>query len=301
MDSTQKNEIWKSLQPFVYGGTAGMFATTCIQPIDLVKVRIQLSGEGGASASRNPFAVGATIVRSDGFFSLYRGLSAGLLRQATYTTARMGMFRTFTEKLKGPDGKITFSQRVACSLTAGGLGSIVGNPCDLALVRMQADSLLPVDQRRNYKNVLDALVKIAKTDGILGWWRGCLPTVARAMSLNVGMLATYDQAKDKITSHLGAGKVTNFASSAVAGFFASFMSLPFDFVKTRMQKMKSLPDGSMPYKGTLDCFVKVGKTEGPLAFYNGFVTYYFRIAPHAMITLLAVEGLRTVFGDAHSK
>ena len=36
-------------------------------------------------------------------------------------------------------------------MTAGGLGSFVGNPCDLALVRMQADTTLPEAERRNYK------------------------------------------------------------------------------------------------------------------------------------------------------
>ena len=37
------------------------------------------------------------IIAQDGFGALYKGLSAGLLRQATYTTARMGIF----EELKG--------------------------------------------------------------------------------------------------------------------------------------------------------------------------------------------------------
>lgn len=35
------------------------------------------------------------------------------------------------------------------------------------------------------------------------------------------------------------------------------MSLPFDFVKTRIQKMKPDVNGIMPYKGTWDCIVKV--------------------------------------------
>ena len=34
----------------------------------------------------------------------------------------------------------------------------------------------------------------------------------------------------------------------IAGFFAAGCSLPFDFVKTRMQRMDRLPDGSYPYK-----------------------------------------------------
>lgn len=45
----------------------------------------------------------------------------------------------------------------------------------------------------------------------------------------------------------------------IAGFFASAASLPFDFVKTRLQKMTPNPDGTMPYKGSLDCALKTLK------------------------------------------
>lgn len=44
-----------------------------------------------------------------------------------------------------------------CGLTAGGLAAIVGTPADVALIRMQADTTAPPDQRRGYKNVFDAL------------------------------------------------------------------------------------------------------------------------------------------------
>jgi len=286
----QQSSVFKSVAPFVRGGMAGMLATSCIQPIDMIKVRIQLAGE--SAAVTNPFKIAANIVRNEGIPTFYKGLSAGLLRQATYTTARMGIFRKVTDKIKDPvTGQLTFAKRATAGLVAGGLGSIIGNPCDLALIRMQADSLLPAAERRGYTNVGNALSTIVRQEGVLGLWRGCAPTIARAMALNVGMLATYDQAKEVLTAKMGQGKTTNFASSAVAGFFASFLSLPFDFIKTRMQKMSPLADGTMPYKGSLDCAMKVARTEGPLAFYAGFPTFYFRIAPHAMITLMAVEYL----------
>lgn len=38
-------------------------------------------------------------------------------------------------------------------------------------------------------------------------------------------------------------------------------SLPFDFIKTRMQKMDKGPDGKLPYAGSIDCAVKTFKTE----------------------------------------
>lgn len=44
-------------------------------------------------------AVGAAIVKQDGVGALYKGLSAGLLRQATYTTARLGIYQIFTDNL----------------------------------------------------------------------------------------------------------------------------------------------------------------------------------------------------------
>ncbi len=73
------------------------------------------------------------------------------------------------------------------------------------------------------------------------------------------------------------------SASAIAGFFASFFSLPFDFVKTRLQKQHKGPDGKLPYSGMADCFAKVTRQEGILRFYRGFGTYYVRIAPHAYV------------------
>ena len=45
-------------------------------------------------------AVAKEIIAKDGAGGLYKGLSAGLLRQATYTTARLGMFQIFSDLLK---------------------------------------------------------------------------------------------------------------------------------------------------------------------------------------------------------
>lgn len=63
------------------------------------------------------------------------------MRQAVYTTARMGFFDTFmgmaTSRAKAADRPLTFAERGAAGLTAGGLAAVLGNPCDLALIRMR--------------------------------------------------------------------------------------------------------------------------------------------------------------------
>jgi solute carrier family 25 oxoglutarate transporter 11 len=101
------------------------------------------------------------------------------------------------------------------------------------------------------------------------------------MALNFGQLAFFSEAKQRLAGTDLSPKTQTLTASAIAGFFASFFSLPFDFVKTRLQKQTRRPDGTLPYKGMVDCFAKVAREEGLLRFYRGFSTYYVRIAPHA--------------------
>lgn len=75
-----------------------MGATLIVQPVDLVKNRMQMSGEGGAKRDHaNSFQAVKNIIRNEGVLALYGGLSANLFRQATYTTARMGFYQLMTE------------------------------------------------------------------------------------------------------------------------------------------------------------------------------------------------------------
>jgi solute carrier family 25 oxoglutarate transporter 11 len=283
--------------PFINGGLSGMVATAFIQPVDMIKVRIQLSGEGSAGGPKaGPFTVARQIVSSGKVLDLYTGLSAGLLRQAVYTTARIGFFDTLmgnlTKRAKDQGTQIGFKERATAGLTAGGIAAMIGNPADLALIRMQSDGLKPLAERKNYKSVIDALSSIAKSEGVGALWAGAAPTVVRAMALNFGQLAFFSEAKAQLkTNTEWSARTQTLTASAVAGFFASFFSLPFDFVKTRLQKQSKGPDGKLPYKGMADCFKKVAAEEGVMRFYRGFGTYYVRIAPHAMVTLIVADYL----------
>mgnify|MGYP004707367011 CR=1 FL=1 len=90
--------------------------------------------------------------------------------------------------------------------TAGAIGACVGSPADLSLIRMQADATLPAAQRRNYKNAFHALYRITADEGVLALWKGAGPTVVRAMALNMGMLASYDQSVEFFRDSLGFGE-----------------------------------------------------------------------------------------------
>ena len=71
---------------------------------------------------------------------------------------------------------------------------MIATPCDLVLVRMQADKRpdIPEEQRRNYKNVFDAFGRIIKEEGLPKLWTGGVITMCRAMAMNCCQLVSFD-------------------------------------------------------------------------------------------------------------
>uniref|UniRef100_A0A8H7KE50 Mitochondrial thiamine pyrophosphate carrier 1 n=1 Tax=Bionectria ochroleuca TaxID=29856 RepID=A0A8H7KE50_BIOOC len=230
-----------TIRPFLIGGASGLVATTVIHPIDVVKVRVQLAGQASKTGSRSsPFTVAREIVAKGKFLDLYQGISAGYLRQIVYGTARMGLFYTFEDKLKKrahlQGREISFIDRGIAGLFAGGLGSFVGTPTEVALIRMQSDGAKPLPERANYRSVIDALNTIVRKEGIRGLWSGATPTIVRACSTNFGQLASFSESKHQLSKHTNMPELyQSLAASAISGTVAATLSLPFDFVKTRMQ------------------------------------------------------------------
>ena len=82
-----------------------MAATCFVQPLDLVKNRMQVMKVAEGAQRPSSASVLINVVKNEGLFTLYNGLSAGLLRQATYTTTRLGVYQFLFEQFSSNDGK----------------------------------------------------------------------------------------------------------------------------------------------------------------------------------------------------
>ncbi|EDQ90600.1 uncharacterized protein MONBRDRAFT_18424 [Monosiga brevicollis MX1] len=285
---------------FIFGGLAGMAATCFVQPLDLIKNRMQLAGGWRGGGQSLSFAQTlSAIVRNEGALAVYTGLSAGLLRQATYTTTRLGVYTTLFDHFSNPNGTPpSFATKVAIGLTAGASGAIVGTPAEVALIRMSADGALPAAERRGYTGVGNALVRVAREEGIATLWRGCVPTVARAMVLNATQLASYSEAKQAIQSNYQVpdGLKLHFLASMVSGVLTTVASMPVDIVKTRIQNMRTI-NGVPEYSGVADVLGKVVRQEGFFALWKGFLPYYSRLGPHTVLTFIFLEQLNKLYAS----
>ena len=198
-------------------------------------------------------------------------LGAALLRQATYTTTRLGVYNSLEERFTGSDGKPPpFLVKAGIGMTAGAVGAVVGTPSEVALIRMMSDGQLPAAQRRGYKNVFDALRRVVVEEGVLTLWRGTGPTVVRAMALNAAQLASYSQAKELLVRFAGMhdGIGLHLTASLCSGFIATAVSLPVDITKTKIQTMKSV-NGVPEFKGAVDVLVKTVQREGFFRLWKG--------------------------------
>mmetsp|Transcript_9886 Transcript_9886/g.36199 ORF Transcript_9886/g.36199 Transcript_9886/m.36199 type:complete len:304 (-) Transcript_9886:86-997(-) len=283
------------LKSFTAGAAASMGAAASTHPLDTLKVRMQLSGQG-----LSPLQVFTNIARTEGLNGLYTGLSASMTRQLVYSGTRFMAYDAMKDILQTPGEKnLPAYKKVIAGCSAGAIGATVGNPADLALVRMQADGKLPEHLRRNYRGISDVILRTVRQEGPLSLWRGCGPTVNRAMIVTTSQLATYDQAKELLIN-FGAdphATSTHLTASITSGIVASCVSNPVDLAKTRLMSMQPLPDGSMPYKGMFDVMQKMVAEEGVFSLWKGLAPTMARQCPFVIMMFLMQERIKELVGS----
>ena len=75
--------------------------------------------------------------------------------QWTYGSCRIGIYANLLEKAQvkavaegRPKSDISFVSKLLMGCTSGSIGSFIGTPSELALVRMSADSKQPIEKQR---------------------------------------------------------------------------------------------------------------------------------------------------------
>lgn len=233
-------------------------------------MRLQIAAGSSNAPSLGIAGTARSVVLSEGVLGLYAGLSGSILRQTVLVGSRLGFYDALKVQFADERGNLPFEKAIACGAFAGALAAMIGNPADLVMVRMQADGSLPLDQRRNYRHAGDALVRVVRSEGLFALWRGTESTVNRAMIVTAAQMAFYDQSKQvliegfKMDDH----PLTHGLASLVAGGVAAIASNPFDVAKTRLQNMKALPTGGLPYRGMVHCILATSRSEGFLALYK---------------------------------
>ncbi|KAM4810463.1 mitochondrial brown fat uncoupling protein 1 isoform 2-T2 [Rhinophrynus dorsalis] len=245
---------------FIGAGTAACIADLFTFPLDTAKVRLQIQGESAVTGAVNGirykgvFGTISTIIKTEGPKSLYNGLVAGLQRQMSFASIRIGLYDTVKLFYTNGKEKAGIGSRILAGCTTGALAVTVAQPTDVVKVRFQAQVNLSGVKKR-YNGTFDAYKTIAKEEGMRGLWKDNLPC--------------------------------HFVSAFGAGFCTTVIASPVDVVKTRYMNS---PPGQ--YKSAVNCAWTMLTKEGPTAFYKGFVPSFLRLGSWNVVMFVSYEQLK---------
>ena len=130
-----------------------------------------------------------TVLADEGAAAFYKGIGAAWMREASYTSLRIGLYEP-CKQLTGADQKgATIGKKFTAGALAGALASTCGNPFDVLKTRMMAyegaDSPpLAFFARQVYEN-----------QGFVGFYKGLSANILRASILNATKMGVYDSCK----------------------------------------------------------------------------------------------------------
>jgi solute carrier family 25 carnitine/acylcarnitine transporter 20/29 len=189
-NATQQTQ--PNLKNLMISGAAAGFASGFLSsPIELLKIRQQLDQRGSSSVKLLPLM--RDIVRNSGWLSLFRGLSATLIREipsfpayfVTYEYSKM-----YLQGLLPPDSAMSDT---AAILGAGSLAGISGwifvYPIDVIKTKIQSEPSLIWKDRLSCVQMYHRLLK---ESGRSVFMRGFGATILRAVPTNAVIFGGYE-------------------------------------------------------------------------------------------------------------
>jgi len=168
-------------------------------------------------------------------------------------------------------------------LTAGSaacVADLITFPLDTAKVRLQVqgESMNAVNSavrgQPNYSGVIGTVRGIVAHEGPKALYNGIVPGLQRQMAFSAIRIGAYETVKNfyrqKTNFDSGVGLLlVRIAAGITTGTLAIFSAQPTDVVKVRMQAEVKKQGEKSRYKGVVDAYVTIAKTEGFQGLYKG--------------------------------
>lgn len=262
------------------------------------KVTVKPTSAGTVQATLGPFGTAKRIVQREGFFALYKGLTAVYMGIIPKMAIRFLSYEQYKEVLANytPLGRSTtavFTAGLASGLTEAVL---VVTPAEVCKIRMQSQYHSMMDpaqmQHRKYKNVFQTAATIVREEGFGALYKGVVPTMLRQGCNQAVNFTAYNAIKNELMRRQEVTELVSWQSLLIGGFsggLGPIVNNPLDVVKTRMQKQVVVEGKQPKYTGLAQACVVIAKEEGIGALWKGIVPRLLRICPGQAITFMTYE------------
>ncbi|KAF2724482.1 mitochondrial thiamine pyrophosphate carrier 1 [Polychaeton citri CBS 116435] len=297
------------LQVVTAGAVAGLISRFCIAPLDVLKIRLQLSYHSlsdplDSSVNRHQpnrtrvWTVARDILKNEGITGFWKGnipaeglyLSYGAVQFLTYRSATQ-VLEALSRDEQGHAQLRGSTLSFVSGAIAGTAATTATYPLDLLRTRFAAQGT-----DRVYAGLIASIREITKHEGYAGFFRGLPAGIGQIVPYMGLFFALYETFKPILAEvHLP------FSSGdAVAGISASVLSksavFPLDTVRKRLQiqgpgRTRFVGGLKMPSyeKGVAKTLATIIKREGWRGLYRGLSVSLFKAAPTSAITMWSYE------------
>lgn len=299
----------------ISGLVAGFSTTIFTHPLDLIKIRLQLSPELNTYRFKSLYdIIGKIDASASSDFSNYKqqnqgtGMKNALLSRYKFPHTFLQYYRGITPNLAGNiigwslyltlyaefKHHINLSSPTAnyftSSTSAGITTSLLTNPIWVLKTRILGTMK---NEQGAYKSVLDGIVQMLKKEGILSFWKGTIPSMFLVFQASL-QFTFYDnlkalqlEKKPPGETKLSTGEF--IVSSAISKIFSTVAMYPTQVVKSRLQVYRATDKRKTIAEVCSDVWKNEGRWRG---FYKGVGANMLRVVPATCITFVVYEKVK---------
>lgn len=185
-DKCRRNDgsvpLWGEI---IAGGTAGASQVMFTNPLEIVKIRLQVAGE--IVGKQRVSAI--SVIKDLGFFGLYKGSRACFLRDIPFSAIYFPTYAHLKNYFADENGYNSPATLLLSATLAGMPAAAIPTPADVIKTRLQVQARTG---QTTYNGLMDCAIKITREEGLMAFWKGAPARVFRSSPQFGVTLLTYE-------------------------------------------------------------------------------------------------------------
>jgi solute carrier family 25 (adenine nucleotide translocator) protein 4/5/6/31 len=262
---------------FLMGGVSAAISKTAAAPIERVKLLVQNQDELMKMGRLDRKYNGITdcfrrVVAEEGVLSLWRGNTANVIRYFPTQALNFAFRDTYKSMFAYKKERDGYAKWMMGNLASGGAAGATSllfvYSLDYARTRLANDAKnAKGGGERQFNGLVDVYKKTLASDGLIGLYRGFMPSVLGIIVYRGLYFGMYDSFKPVVLVGPLEG---NFLASFLLGWTvttgAGIASYPLDTIRRRMMMTSG---EAVKYKSSMDAFRQIVAREGFRSLFKG--------------------------------
>lgn len=194
----------------IAGGCGGASQVMFTNPLEIVKIRLQVAGEIASGAKVSAWGV----VKELGFFGLYKGSRACFLRDIPFSMIYFPAYAHLKPAFADENGYNSPLSLLTAGAIAGMPAASLVTPADVVKTRLQ---VVARAGQTTYSGLTDAVKKIYVEEGFAAFWKGAVARMCRSSPQFGVTLVTYEMLQRYLYIDFGGSRPTGGVAEATAG------------------------------------------------------------------------------------